>query len=546
MNGLLSKIKALVGIGHAETKPCEEIPPKNMTEVIDRLPESFHKYMREELPYRRAAALAFIVLVLGLGAPLWYRTTSTYRAPFDTFPKDQLIPLTIQVHLAVTNTSIESDLSSVVQLVLPKLQEGEVKSPLTIQWKILMDGVRDLHSLETDHSLSSDSLGVYIAFVPPEQWTHFSAVNVFLSRNRWIFVQYTSDKEKLVERVQSLIWEVLVDVPHLNAIVKRDMRERLQPWQIAALSPSHQKRLVWDSAPLSMNYIVQVIHVHDNASPATFQSDNLMQIIEVFAKRLRNVTHIELSSEHLWDFEVSNFLEADVQGRRTLSHEGMERLLKEIDSQLQSVESPFPVLKLIIIELDYPVVMLDSFGEDSRGAAVASWGAVVPRIGNGETQENAQPAARLLAALRILLGVDSELPSTWKRATVPLTVWETDRMRLRAILDNAMRAMSAVRALKALTVKITNVVIGDDVAARANQAVQLVREGLQNPEAPLLDKITSGRFLADEALSHPSLLAMLYFPKDQTMAVYLPIMLPTLIPLFGSIIALSKWALGWS
>ncbi|PIO54113.1 hypothetical protein TELCIR_24531 [Teladorsagia circumcincta] len=86
----------------------------------------------------------------------------------------------------------------------------------------------------------------------------------------------------------------MVDVPHLNAIVKRDMRERMDPWQIAALSPSHQKRLVWDSAPLSMNYIVQVIHVHDNASPDALPSDNLMDVVEVFAKRLRNVTKIQV------------------------------------------------------------------------------------------------------------------------------------------------------------------------------------------------------------------------------------------------------------
>ncbi|PIO52550.1 hypothetical protein TELCIR_26144, partial [Teladorsagia circumcincta] len=138
-----------------------------------------------------------------------------------------------------------------------------------------------LHSLENDRQLSSNSLEVYIAVVSPEQWTHFSAITVFLGRGRWAFVQYTSEKDKLVERLHTLIWEVMVDVPHLNAIVKRDMRERMEPWQIAALSPSHQKRLVWDSAPLSMDYIVQVIHVHDNASPDALPSDNIMDVVEV-------------------------------------------------------------------------------------------------------------------------------------------------------------------------------------------------------------------------------------------------------------------------
>uniref|UniRef100_A0A7I4YKM2 GPI transamidase component PIG-S n=1 Tax=Haemonchus contortus TaxID=6289 RepID=A0A7I4YKM2_HAECO len=546
MNGLLCKIKTLLGFGHPELKPGEEKPPKNMNEVIERLPEDFKKYMQEERPYRRAAALAFIIIVFGLGGPLWYYSTRTYRAHFDTFPEEQTISLSVQIHLAVTNKTPESELGPLEQVILHHLQDGEVKSPLNIQWNILNEGLRDIHSLENDRIMSSESLEVYIAVVSPEQWTQFSAINVFLGRGRWAFVQYTSEKEKLLERLHTLIWEVMVDVPHLNAIVKRDMRERMEPWQIAALSPSHQKRLVWDSVPLSMNYIVQVIHVHDNASPETFRPSNIMEVIGVFAKRLRNVTKIQLSSEHLWDFEISNFFETDVQGRYTLTQGGMERLLKEVDSQLLSVESSLPVLKMIIIEVDVPVVMLDPTGEDSHGAAVASWGAVVPRIGLGETEESAQPGARVLGALRVLLGVDSDLPSTWKRSSVPLAVWEVDRMRLRAILDNSMRAISAVKALKALTVKITNVVISDDVAARATQAVRLVTEGLTNPKAPQLKKISAGRQLADEALHDPSLLAMLYFPKDQTMAVYLPIMLPTLIPLFGSIIALCKWALGWS
>ncbi|WKY04510.1 hypothetical protein Q1695_005486 [Nippostrongylus brasiliensis] len=544
MNGLIDKLKTLLGL--AEKKPCEENLPKNMTEVINKLPESYHKYMRAELPYRRAAALVFIAIVLGLGTPLWYHTTRTYRAPFSIFPESQPVALSITVRLVTTSSLLEKNMDAIAQSLLPKLVEGEVKPPLKIQWKVVNGGVRDLVALEGDRSPPSNILDVHIAVVPAEQWIHFSAVTVYLGRGRWAFTQHTSDTNGLLERLQNLILDVMIDIPHLNAIVKRDMRERLQPWQIAALSPSHQKRLVWDSAPLSMHYIVQVMHVYDNASPDVAQSKELLKVIEVFAKRLRNVTNIQLSSEHLWDFEVSNFLEIDVQGRSTLPQAGMERLLSEIDSQLQSVESPSPVLKLVIIESEVPIMIMDSFGDDSHGSVVASWGAIIPRVVSGEKEGGVRTGERVLGALRVLLGVDSELPTTWKRAPVPLSVWEIERMRLRAVLDNAMRAISAVSALKALTEKITNVEIGDDVAASANEAVKLVKEGLTNPEAPVLEKITSGRFLADEALSHPSLLSMLYFPTDQTMAVYLPIMLPTLIPLFGSIVALFKWAIGWT
>ncbi|KJH52103.1 hypothetical protein DICVIV_01682 [Dictyocaulus viviparus] len=546
MSGIVYKMKNLISIGQTKNGESEEIPPKNMTEVIQRLPEAFHKYMDEELPYRHASALAFILIVLGMGAPLWYHTTKTYRAPFVFFPKDQALPLRVQIHLAVTDENLEAQLDTTSYNLSLMLLEGDVKAPLNIKWEILYKGVRDLHFLENERMKPSDTLAVYIAIVPIEQWPHFSAIPVFLGRGHWTFLQYSPELDKLTGRLRSLVWEVMVDVPHINEIVKRDLREKLEPWQIAALSPSHQKRLVWDSVPLSMNYIVQIIHVHDNAYPNLTYSKEIMTVVEVFKRRLENITRIQLSAEHLWDFEISNFFDIDVQGRSTVSQQAAERLLKEIDSQLQSVESSYPVLKIVIIEAEVPVIMLDAFGEDSRGIAVASWGAIIPRIYIGETTRKTETAARVLAALRILLGVDSELPLSWKRDPVPLADWEIERMRIRAVVDNAMRAISAINALKALTEKISNVVINDDVAARANQAVHLVQTGLENPASPHLNLIAAGRFLADEALSHPSLLSLLYFPKDQTLAVYLPIMLPTLIPLFGSIVALCKWILGWS
>ncbi|VDK55347.1 unnamed protein product [Cylicostephanus goldi] len=270
---LVQKVKNLVGFGKAEVK-AEEKPPKNMNEVISRLPESFHKYMQKELPYRRASALVFIAIVLGMGTPLWYRTTQTYRAHFDTFSKDMTISLNIRINLAVTNDSLKEEVNSMTKVLLDKLADNEIKTPLKINWSIRNLGLRDLHSVENERIPKSNSLDVFVAIVSPQQWPHFSATNIYLGRGRWA--------------------AVLIDVPHLNSIVKRDLREKMQPWQIAALSPSQQKRLIWDSATLSMDYIIQVIHVHDNANSSVISSGNILQVMKVFAKRLEPVTHLQV------------------------------------------------------------------------------------------------------------------------------------------------------------------------------------------------------------------------------------------------------------
>lgn len=67
---------------------------------------------------------------------------------------------------------------------------------------------RDLNYLESERISKSDSLEVCVAVVSPEQWSHFSATAVFLGRGRWTFIQFTPDRSKLEERLQSLIWEV--------------------------------------------------------------------------------------------------------------------------------------------------------------------------------------------------------------------------------------------------------------------------------------------------------------------------------------------------
>lgn len=56
--------------------------------------------------------------------------------------------------------------------------------------------------------------------------------------------------------------------------------------------------------------------------------------------------------------------------------------------------------------------------------------------------------------------------------------------------------------------------------------------------------VAEGRALAESALNDKSLLSLLYFPNDQKFAVYLPLFLPTILPLFGSILALNRYWMG--
>uniref|UniRef100_A0A1I7XC29 Peroxisome biogenesis protein 2 n=1 Tax=Heterorhabditis bacteriophora TaxID=37862 RepID=A0A1I7XC29_HETBA len=463
------------------------------------------------------------------------------------------------------------DTEILVQDLIVKLNNEETVAPLIIEWSLNNTGLRDMKLLQLERGCSEE-LDIHVALVPTSQWPHFSATNVQLGRGRWSFVQWTGkdDQNKILTRLHSVIWEVMVDVPHLNSIMRRGLRQKIQPWHIATLPQSHQKRLVWDSAPISMDYVVQIIFLHENGAQPGWCGKQTVETVWRFGDKLKNVTQLHVSicflKCQLFTSMGQNFIMLIDQFRTSLGYgnitlfgEGYSRSMDFIPSRDGATSKrgyvDINILGIAYIYIYIYIYICQVIGDDSRGVVIASWGAIIPR--SEYTEE------RILAAIRVLLGVDTDLSSGWVRDPVPIADWEIDRLRLRAIVDNSMRSISAIGALKvfilliyyiygvimflflfqALTEKITNIVIKDDVAERASEAVRLVIFGLKDKNKPDLDLISKGRRLADEALSHPSLLSLLYFPKDQKMAVYLPIMLPTLIPLLGSMLAIFKWVL---
>ncbi|CAI2350012.1 unnamed protein product [Caenorhabditis sp. 36 PRJEB53466] len=505
--------------------------------------ESFVKYVRSERPYKLAASFSFFILVFLVGFPMWHFTTSTYRAPFLTFSANRSITVPVRVVFTTTSEELIEDIRKLMGEFETNATTREIVAPLDFEWSTQFLGVREFQKLEKDHSMEVEDnkqfFDVHVAITPEKDWTHYSATRVQLGIGKWNFVQWPTkneEKPKAASRVTELVWETLIDVPHLNSIVRRDLRQKMQPWQIAALPLSHQKRLVWDSAPLATSYHIQVIHLHENSDisdKSLKEQEKTAKALRKFAEKVKGITKVDVSFEHLWDFEPNRqFLEKDVQERWTLTHSAMEELVKKVDMQMQTSLEQGAVLRFVVLETTEPVIVLDETGEDSHGVAVASWGAVLPR--------NEATESRAIAALRIQMGMDAELSPGWHRPPVALCQWEVARARLRASVDNAMRAASAIRALEQLTHKISNIVINDDVAERATRAVRILDDVVQPGKMLNFERLLEARRLADSANSDHSLLAMLYFPMDQRTAVLIPLAVPIVLPIFKLVYEIVK------
>lgn len=498
---------------------------------------------RAELPYRRASALSFIVVMLLFGVPLWWHTTSTYRVSFRSFPSDQRIVIPVHIRVASWNRSSDSRLERVSLRLISTLQ-----NLTNIE---LLDLLYDLHfqKMERSGSLSASTVrdgcvNAHLAIIDSAEWL-YSGETLHFGSQSWAYVKDAVDDDTLLQRMLTAVTDVLVDVGHLSAIIRRDLKNRIDPLEMAALPSNQQKRLVWDSAALSAQYIVQVIFVHTGSevTPRDYSPDEVLFNIQRFADNILDVTKLKVSSEHLWDFDLVSWIRPDVQGRLIIDMDIVTEIVTAVDQETSTVESSAPVLKLVVLDYLEHVVLLDQMGEDSSGIVVASWGAVVSHQG-GKFSTVSQS---LIGALRVLLALDTDLPYASGRDPSPVSEWELNRMKLRSFVDCSMNAISSVQAIHRLISQIDNIVINDEVASTADKAVELISRALDTAKTIGRLEVSwavEGRDLAVQAVNDHSLLALLYFPNDQKFAVYLPLFLPTLLPLFGSMLALYRYWTG--
>ncbi|VDN28447.1 unnamed protein product [Gongylonema pulchrum] len=478
---------------------------------------------RAELPIRRISAVSFIIVMLVFGVPLWWQTTSTYRVPFSVFSPHQQIILPVHITVACSFSSTKQYVERAAADLLRSLSELPKIDQLRLIFKLRYEDTDE--GILSKNELEKPGLfGVHVAVIDEAVWP-YSGNRIYFD-NDWAYVLNSVEKTELADRMLTAISDVLLDTSHLSAIVRRDLKQRMQLQEVVALSPSQQKRLIWDSAALSAHYIVQIIFVHIgiNETSASGSLEDVVLNARRFGAKLFEVTELSISSEHLWDFDLTPWMKKDVQERWTIHIEDISQIVTAIERETSTVESWAPVMKFVVLDAPQSVVLLDHMGDDSYGIVVASWGAILCGGGQGHFAISQS----MIGAMRVLFGLDTEIPAAASRAPMPVANWEIGRLKLRSFIDSSINAISSV-------------------AGKADQAVQLVSGALRTAQETGVVEVrraVQGRALAESALNDKSLLALLYFPNDQKFAIYLPLFLPTLLPMFTSILALYKYVLG--
>jgi len=126
-----------------------------------------------------------------------------------------------------------------------------------------------------------------------------------------------------------------------------------------------------------------------------------------------------------------------------------------------------------------------------------------------------------------------------------LRTWQLDSMYRLKIIEQYTNARITLISLSRLLGEISNIVIIEEVGRAVTESVEAANKVLECLEKGQLEEALKYSKIAFEmsefAFTHPSLLALLYFPDDQKYAVYIPLFLPVMIPVLMSLKGVKKW-----
>jgi hypothetical protein len=144
--------------------------------------------------------------------------------------------------------------------------------------------------------------------------------------------------------------------------------------------------------------------------------------------------------------------------------------------------------------------------------------------------------ALFASQLRVLLGLPATPGDDVVSARVAaFAAWEVDALSRRAAAAHAAATAESLGALGRVVAAQRNMAVSDAIAQLAGKALHAhqaaASAAADGRHADAAEAATRAHAAAEGAFFHPSILSLLYFPSDHKLAVYLPLFLPTLLPL---------------
>ncbi|XP_050525843.1 GPI transamidase component PIG-S isoform X2 [Daktulosphaira vitifoliae] len=482
-----------------------------------------------------AAVYAFILLIIGI--PLWWRMTEVQRHSLPNIMISELsnseIIISTDIFVFTNNplrtnniiSTIESSFNSSIFAI--KAQKSSLVSKIDDfkQLETILSSVGSLHLIETNL---------------------VDSIIVGIGRN--IYFPPNTSVDELVNSLKKIL--------QIDALTD-SMESMLNPGKHSEdeqVVSDRQRRMRPSS---EYNIILTVVNPEPDILKINWTPEiPLNRYLLPLLNQLSLIARFSVQSQWLYLIDLTQ-KPTNLNGTYVLDKNQAQYIITPLEKKLGSGVSKSPCLHFVVYITPCSYIPL-YFQDNNRlttSMMSARWGGVQflnTDSNNCNKSESFTPndlslMAPIITQFHSLIGVPdvSKYISLIPLKSSTLRAWQLDSMYRLKIVEQYINARITLTSLSRLLGEISNIVIIEEVGKAVTESVEaalLVLTCLENGQLEEALKYSKIAFETSEfAFTHPSLLALLYFPDDQKYAVYIPLFLPVMIPVLMSLKGIKKW-----
>ena len=487
--------------------------------------------------WKICAAWGYTIVILGIGLPVWWLTTTIYRAklPYDEIANLAEPKISMSVLLISQDAQDEHKVGPVLQKALSASRlfnlefRSRVRSDPEEDAYVAFKSLEELDQrLGQLHENLQNSLVIFEA--PP---LLFKGPQVLaFGQGRTLMYKSGCDPEKLAGAVKSVLGMGILD----NIAT-------------AIMSPSKDKNPSWTlrrpiTAP-SLDVLLSLMIPEPEKYKPTWDIEKAVeQYLQPMLETISALYKVNVKSQILYLTSLSLKPTYDPNGFNTVTSDDLG-LSIDIGSQLSSHVSSSQTLNFLTYiptQKQSPLKILDQQKRvlETNAFLVPRWGGVL--ILNTNQTELDMPLIMntFMTQFHDLLGLDyydSDL--VLKVSNQVICPTERDFLLRLGCVENLAVSRMTMQSLSHLLTQISNIVINEDVSQEVFSAVENYGTALTQAKKGDLEstfeKSQKSFISSEKAFFDDTLLALLYFPEDQKYAIYIPLFLPVAISFYGSI-----------
>jgi phosphatidylinositol glycan class S len=513
--------------------------------------ESLLQFIEQERLTTVYSSIFFLTCSLLLGLPLWWHTTTVYRADLPSARVNELLQQKPEIltRLQLSFVDIPTDFADQLSFLLEyelAIKASNTQSALIFRYEIFREE-------DTDSEKSAYVLSFKQASVDTNMGSRLFKANVDVQLRQINFElrDLRANPETLVSEVSMFIKTYLTLEDDLNEEFKSIVaRSDSQSLQQPKKNQADCSRPATSYDILFTLVISEPEHYNIRWKIQSGIENQLLPLLDKFEA----LAKFKLTSQVLYQMRLGSEVKQEEDGF-VFQDKDIPHLISPIERKIGFTLSNSSIINLVVYVPptdETPLFFADKHSQRSSLAFYSSWGALKienmhkstsPQIMNADNQIRA-----FIPVIKTLLGIRGLEPDIYSGLDPhDVSVLELDMLFRQKALLYVAQAVSTVNSLITLTDQIKNMVIRDEIGVLADDALTLAGTSLQLLSSGAdLDKVIESASLAnlyaERAFSDPTILAMLYFPEDQKYAIYVPMFVPMSLPLFSSVgIVMGYW-----